>query len=211
MASNDANRSTKIFIGGFGDYRKKRIDGENDRHSKSDDVMLVTRQSPGASTPAHEDYLTRQQDSDPVRRRQAWSTAISVPSTTNLDHLHTPQHKNLWRKYRPLLHVKQGSGVTMAELKQPDGRLYAIKTVSTADKERHLQAIQQISLHRDVGIDRVWETFDWHDKLFVVTTYTKWCVVELIISKKYPAERQLAYIAQKVETAGASSRARRNG
>ncbi|KIW24805.1 uncharacterized protein PV07_10496 [Cladophialophora immunda] len=106
-----------------------------------------------------------------------------------------PQSQDPWKKFKPLLHVRQGCPAIMARSIPPDQQLYAVRSVTSAEKDKHLRAIQQLGLCPGRGIDRVQETFDWSGTLFVVTQYVKPSLSQIITSQDRPTEAHIAFIA----------------
>lgn len=112
--------------------------------------------------------------------------------------LQIPQNQNPWKKFKPLLQVRQGCPAIMARSIPPDQQLYAVRSIASTEKDKHLRAIQQLSLFPGRGIDQVRETFDWSGTMFVVTQYVKPSLSQIITSQDRPTEAHIAFIAQEV-------------
>jgi len=138
--------------------------------------------------------------------RPASDTSPAPRSTANptrrdpvdMNKIHLPQNQDPWGKFKPLLQILQGCPAMMAHRIPPSEQLYAIRSIDGQDKDIHLRAVQQLGLAPGRGIQLVRETFDWDEKLFILTDYIKPSLSQIITSDVRPTEAHIAFIAYEV-------------
>lgn len=154
----------------------------------------------------HETFDSRN-EKEPRLKQALTSSSAQVstrnptpPRSTIIDELYAPQSQDPWKEFKPLLQILQGVPAVLAQSIPPQEQLYAIRSVATADKDKHLRSIQQLSLFPGGGIDRIRDIFDWAGKLFIVTEYVRPNLSQIITCEIRPTEAQLAFIAHRVST-----------
>lgn len=166
------------------DGEEDDVDGRGERHIDEVDVVAFKPNAASIQATSHS-----------IRNS---TKSRTHHGSVEIMKLQVPQNQNPWKKFKPLLQVRQGCPAIMARSIPPDQQLYAVRSIASTEKDKHLRAIQQLSLFPGRGVDQVRETFDWSGTLFVVTQYVKPSLSQIVTSQDRPTEAQIAFIAQEV-------------
>jgi hypothetical protein len=194
MTSSD-RRFTRLEFG-LGNPRKRSKLGQDGEDDEDDRPNVIASKTINSQT-ERDAALTKFTSGSPSPRQ-----LTKIPTrygSAEIGRLHLPQNQDPWKKFKPLLHVRQGCPAIMARSIPPDWQLYAVRSIST-EKDKHLHAIQQLGLCPGRGVDWVQEIFDWSGKLFIVTKYVKLSLSQIITSQDRPTEGHIAFIAHVVSS-----------
>jgi hypothetical protein len=103
-----------------------------------------------------------------------------------------------WEDYQPLGDIRQGGPATLAcerSSKSEDCRAFAILKTSAGGKESHL--VKLSSMRHPSFLD-ILQVYDWSDSHFTVAEYIRTSLLEIILSRRQPEEKQVACLADQV-------------